>query len=304
MKNQKMRRRIQQMNKKGLTLSIIFEAESANYGEGVGNVTSLKKISRGDHEMYTYLSRQALRYNIVEQMEVNNTPLGVDGSVIQFHPEATIADYAEIDLFGYMKTVKPTKTRAAVVRLSNAVALESYNTDLEFLTNKGLFDRYKEATNDDNLKGGNIAQSEIHKSFYAYTVTIDLDKVGIDANDNIEIPLAERAERVTALLQSLKFLYRDIKGRRENLSPIFAIGGVYDYKNPFFENRLKLKENKLAVATIEGVLALDEHVQKETSVGLVKGLLANDEEIEQTLQAKSIAEFFKGLEAAVIKYYQ
>ena len=304
MKNQRMRRRIQQMNKKGLTLSIIFEAESANYGEGVGNVTSLKKISRGDHEMYTYLSRQALRYNIVEQMEVNNTPLGVDGSVIQFHPEATIADYAEIDLFGYMKTVKPTKTRAAVVRLSNAVALESYNTDLEFLTNKGLFDRYKAATNDDNLKGGNIAQSEIHKSFYAYTVTIDLDKVGIDANDNIEIPLPERAERVTALLQSLKFLYRDIKGRRENLSPIFAIGGVYDYKNPFFENRLKLKENKLAVATIEGVLALDEHVQKETSVGLVKGLLANDEEIEQTLQAKSMAEFFKELEAAVINYYQ
>lgn len=292
------------MNKKGLTLSIIFEAESANYGEGVGNVTSLKKISRGDHEMYTYLSRQALRYNIVDQMDVNNTPLGVDGSVIQFHPEATIADYAEIDLFGYMKTVKPTKTRAAVVRLSNAVALESYNTDLEFLTNKGLFDRYKAATNDDNVKGGNIAQSEIHKSFYAYTVTIDLDKVGIDANDNIEIPLAERAERVTALLQSLKFLYRDIKGRRENLSPIFAIGGVYDYKNPFFENRLKLKENKLAVTTIEGVLALDEHVQKETRVGLVKGLLANDEEIEQVLQAKSMAEFFKELEAAVINYYQ
>ncbi|MFJ7982250.1 type I-B CRISPR-associated protein Cas7/Cst2/DevR [Lysinibacillus xylanilyticus] len=293
------------MNKKGLTLSIIFEAESANYGEGVGNVTSLKKISRGDHEMYTYLSRQALRYNIVDQMEVNNTPLGVDGRVIQFHPEATIADYAEIDLFGYMKTVKPTtKTRAAVVRLSNAVALESYNTDLEFLTNKGLLDRYKAATDDDNIKGGNIAQSEIHKSFYAYTVTIDLDKVGIDANDNIEIPLAERAERVTALLQSLKFLYRDIKGRRENLSPIFAIGGVYDYKNPFFENRLKLKENKLAVATIEGVLALDEHVQKETHVGLVKGLLANDEEIEQTLQAKSMAEFFKELEAAVINYYQ
>lgn len=292
------------MNKKGLTLSIIFEAESANYGEGVGNVTSLKKISRGDHEMYTYLSRQALRYNIVDQMEVNNTPLGVDGSVIQFHPEATIADYAEIDLFGYMKTVKPTKTRAAVVRLSNAVALESYNTDLEFLTNKGLFDRYKAETNDENLKGGNIAQSEIHKSFYAYTVTIDLDKVGIDANDNIEIPLAERAERVTALLQSLKFLYRDIKGRRENLSPIFAIGGVYDYKNPFFENRLKLKENKLAVATIEGVLALDEHVQKETYVGLVRGLLANDEEIEQVLQAKSMAEFFKELEAAVINYYQ
>ncbi|WP_379971500.1 type I-B CRISPR-associated protein Cas7/Cst2/DevR [Ectobacillus sp. sgz5001026] len=293
------------MDKKGITLSAIFEAESANYGEGVGNVTSLKKISRGDHEMYTYISRQALRYNIVEQMGVNNTPLGTDKSVLQFHPEATITDYPEIDLFGYMKTVKPTRTRAAVARLSNAIALESYNTDLEFLTNKGLLDRYKaaEGKDDDNIKGGNIAQSEIHKSFYVYTLTVDLDKVGIDVNDNIEIPLAERAERVIALLQALKFLYRDIKGRRENLAPIFAIGGVYDYKNPFFENRLKLKRNTLAVSTIEGVLAQDEHVQKETHVGLVKGLLANDEEIEHTLQAKPMAEFFKELEAAVANYY-
>lgn len=292
------------MDKKGLTLSIIFEAESANYGEGVGNVTSLKKISRGDHEVYTYISRQALRYNIVEQMGINNTPLGVDGSVIQFHPEATIANYAEIDLFGYMKTVKPTKTRAAVARLSNAVALESYNTDLEFLTNKGLFDRFKAANPDDNLKGGNIAQSEIHKSFYAYTVTIDLDKVGVDVNDNIEIPLADRAQRVVSLLRSLKFLYRDIKGRRENLSPIFAIGGVYNYKNPFFENRLKLKENKLAVDTIESVLALDEHVQKETRIGLVKGLLANDEEIEQVLHTSSMADFFTEIETTVVNYYK
>lgn len=293
------------MNKKGLTLSMIFEAESANYGEGVGNVTSLKKISRGDHEMYTYISRQALRYNIVEQMGVNNTPLGTDGSVLQFHPDATIAEYAEIDLFGYMKTVKPTKTRAAVVRLSNAVALESYNTDLEFLTNKGLLDRYNATVGKgDELKGGNIAQSEIHKSFYAYTVTVDLDKVGIDSNDDIEIPLDERADRVIKLLQAIKFLYRDIKGRRENLAPIFAIGGVYNIKNPFFENRLKISENKLAVSTIENVLELDEEIKSNTKVGLVRGLLANDDEIEEKLKAIPMAEFFKILESEVLAYYK
>lgn len=292
------------MDKKGLTLTAIFEAESANYGEGVGNVMSLKKISRGDHETYTYISRQALRYNIVEQMGVNNTPLGLDGTVIQFAPEATITDYAEIDLFGYMKTAKPTKTRAAVVRLSNAIALESYNTDLEFLTNKGLFDRYKGSVNNENLKGGNIAQSEIHKSFYAYTITIDLDKIGIDINDNIEIPKEERAKRIIALLQATKFLYRDIKGRRENLAPIFAIGGVYNLKNPFFENRLKLQQNELAVATIEGVLALDSHIADNTHVGLVKGLLANDEEIEQKLHAKSMAQFYAELEQAVEAYFK
>lgn len=297
------------MKKQGLTISVIFEAESANYGEGVGNVTSLKKISRGDHEMYTYISRQALRYNIVEQMGVNHTPIGLDKTVLQFHPEATIKDYAEIDLFGYMKTGKATKTRAAVARLSNAIALESYNTDLEFLTNKGLLDRYQanhfaSGKKQEEIKGGNIAQSEIHKSFYTYTVTIDLDKVGIDQNDQIEIPVAQRAERVVALLHALKFLYRDIKGRRENLSPIFAIGGVYDYKNPFFENRLKLKENRLVLTPIEQVLALDTHIKEKTVIGLVQGLLENDAQIEQALPIQSMADFFKALEAAVENYYQ
>jgi CRISPR-associated protein Cst2 len=34
--------------KNGLTLTIIFEAESANYGEGIGNIAILKKMRRGD----------------------------------------------------------------------------------------------------------------------------------------------------------------------------------------------------------------------------------------------------------------
>ena len=30
--------------KKGLTISIIFKAQSMNYGEGIGNISELKKI--------------------------------------------------------------------------------------------------------------------------------------------------------------------------------------------------------------------------------------------------------------------
>lgn len=294
------------MEKKGLTLSMIIEAESANYGEGVGNVTSLKKISRGNHETYTYISRQALRYNIVQQMDIDNTPVGLDKSVIQFHPEAMIDQYPEIDLFGYMKTSKTTKTRSAVVRLSNAIALESYNTDLEFLTNKGLLDRYMKAEKKEGeeIKGGNIAQSEIHKSFYAYTITVDLDRIGIDENDNIEIPLHERAKRVNNLLRTIKFLYRDIKGRRENLSPVFAIGGVYPIKNPFFENRLKLDGNKLIVDLIQSVLEFDNNIKKNTHVGLVRGILENDQDIVDKLHASTMPELFEILESQVNEYYQ
>lgn len=291
------------MNRKGLTASFIFEAESGNYGEGVGNVTALKKVSRGSGESYSYISRQAIRYNIIEQMGTNNTPLDVDGSVIQFAPEATIKDYAEVDLFGYMKTKKPAKTRSAVVRLSNAISLESFNADLDFLTNKGLLDRYNEQGKD--IKdGGNIAQSEIHKSYYAYTIAIDLDKVGIDKNDNIEISNEEKTERIKNFLKTLKFLYRDIKGRRENLSPIFAIGGVYDIKNPFFENKLKVKDNKIVVETIKNVLELDESIKENTFCGLIEGIFQNDTKIKEELESCIMSDFFKKLEDKVEEYYK
>ncbi|MDK2934538.1 MAG: CRISPR-associated protein Cst2 [Clostridiales bacterium] len=290
------------MNKKGLTASFIFEAESANYGEGIGNVTSLKKVSRGTGESFTYISRQALRYNIINQMGEDTTPLALDGSVIQFAPDATIKDFPEIDLFGYMKTQKPAKSRAAVVRLSNAVSLESFNADLDFLTNKGLLDRYN-SQGGEVKDGGNIAQSEIHKSYYAYTIAIDLDKVGIDSNDDIEIEVKERASRINKLLDTIKLLYRDIKGRRENLSPIFAVGGIYNAKNPFFENKVKVINNKVVVKTIEDVLQLDNEIQNSTYVGLIEGIFSNDQEIKDKLNAISIGQFFENLKADVQSYY-
>ena len=52
------------MNSKGLTLTIIFKAQSLNYGEGIGNISELKKLTRGNGNVYTFASRQALRYDI------------------------------------------------------------------------------------------------------------------------------------------------------------------------------------------------------------------------------------------------
>ena len=298
------------MENKGLTLSIIFEAESANYGEGFGNISSLKKMSRGDGYSYSYISRQALRYNIIEQLRWNNTPVSDADKVVQFKIDASIDKYPEIDLFGYMKTGKnspngSSNTRVATVRLSNAIALENYNSDLDFLTNMALAKR-------DNLDNA-IAQSEIHKSYYAYTITIDLDRVGIDeiildkkgkdANKKlIEIEKSERAKRINDLLKILKTLYRDIRGRRENLSPIFIIGGVYNIKNPFFENRLKVEKNKLIIETIKDTLKMDEEISKNTICGLVDSIFSNTEEIKKELNPKSVAEVIEELCKKVDKY--
>lgn len=288
---------------KGLTMTFVFEAESANYGEGVGNVTSLKKISRDGGRAYTYISRQALRYNIINQMGCDNTPLDLYKDVIQFAPDATIKDYPEIDLFGYMKTIKPTRTRPAVTRLSNAIALETFNADLDFLTNKNFLDRYNEDVSK-KKNGSNISQSEIHKSYYSYTITIDLDKVGIDKNDKIEIENSEKAERVKKLLDAVKFLYRDIKGRRENLSPIFAIGGVYSIKNPFFENRVKCYNNMINIEAIKSVLNLDKEISDNTNVGLINGIFRNNDELINELNAIDMSELFDKIKGEVDAYYK
>ena len=63
------------MKREGLTITMIFLAESANYGEGIGNISSLKKMTRGNHEQYSYISRQAMRYNIVQQSNWDTTPV-------------------------------------------------------------------------------------------------------------------------------------------------------------------------------------------------------------------------------------
>ena len=290
------------MKREGLTMTMVFLAESANYGEGIGNITTLKKMTRGDFQQYTYISRQAMRYKIVQQLKWDTTPVDGKSGVVQFAPSATIVDYPEIDLFGYMKTISKeddkkgkggASTRSAVARLSNAIALEPYQSELEFLTNMGMARRQ-------NLENG-IAQSEIQRSYYAYTVSVDLERVGVDGD--IEIDGKEKAERVKMLLDALHYLYRDIRGRRENLSPLFIIGGRYARKNPFFENRIRVEENRINTDTLVELLQEDSEIEKETYTGITTGIFDNDEEVKEKLHAKTVGAVFDHLKEEVDAYY-
>lgn len=180
---------------------------------------------------------------------------------------------------------KSATTRNAVVRLSNAIALEEFNADYDYLTNMGLAKRIEE--------NNAIVQNEIQKSYYAYTITIDLDKVGIDRE--IEISEEEKKARVEALLKTIEYLYRDIRGRRENLAPIFAIGGIYDRKNPYFENRIQLSKNKLNVEMLQEIIESDEDAKNNTIVGYLSNTFKNDAEVKEQLGAMKINEFFDNI---------
>ena len=205
-------------------------------------------------------------------------------------------------MFSFLQKGDNSKNRSAIVRLSNAVSLETFKGDLEFLTNKGLVDRI-----DRNEKVfPNIAQAEIHKSYYKYTVTIDLDKIGIDELDEIEIEKEEKARRVNKLLDTISLLYRDIRGRREDLKPLFIISGVYDIKNPFFENVVDVRNNKILVEKLTS--GIYDFIENDTAAGIVKEQFENDTELETELAKKNIKvlnvpEFFKQLKNKIGEYY-
>lgn len=303
------------MNKKsGLTITMIFNAESLNYGEGIGNISELKKLSRGNGKVYTFASRQALRYDIAR---LGNKMFGwnlevVDKSkgTVQFKDECTIKDSEEMDLFGYMKTSKKSNDKAggssirsAAVRLSNAISLEDYKSDMDFLNNKGLADRINEFPN--------LANVEQHLSYYTYTVTIDLEKIGKDGE--IELDNEVKMKRVIELLEILKVLNREIRGREENLSPLFVIGGVYNLNSPYFLGRIELKnvKQKFAINTniLEDTMKLkigENEISQDTNIGIVKDIFENEKEIEEKFANKvsNIQDFFEKLEDSVKQYYK
>ena len=299
--------------KKGLTFTIIAQAQSLNYGEGIGNIAELKKLTRADGNVYTFASRQCLRYDIVRlAAELFNWNLQVvdkSKGTIQFKDNMTIEDSQEMDLFGYMKTAKKddkdkggSATREAVVRLSNAISLEAYRSDMDFLNNKGLADRINEHPN--------LANVEQHLSYYTYTVTIDLSKIGVDGEINLSNE--EKCNRVTQLLEIIKILNRNIRGRQENLSPLFVVGGIYDIANPFFLGRVKIEGDKngykVSSNTIKEVINstfLGKELKESTYVGMVEGAFTNKDEFKDILGENllTVDKFFGELTMGVKEYY-
>lgn len=291
------------MENKGLTLSIIFEADSANYGEGYGNVSALKRISRADGNSYTYISRQALIFSLKNNLGWLDTETAPQGKVAQYTWDSNIKESPEIDLFGYMKTKgSDSKIRAAVVRFSNAISLENYSGDMEFGTNLSLANRTPDK------KGLLPYNAEIHKSYYAYTVTVDLDLVGVDKNDGINLQkdnIQECKDRIIKLLEGIEFLHREIKADSKNMNPIFAIGGIYNIKNPFFANRLELSEyKKLNISLIKEILdSINSKNMGKTYIGCLLEKFSNGNEIKGELKSESIVNFFNKLREEVNNYY-
>ena len=172
--------------KGAITLTIVFEGMNLNRDEGVGgNIQTLKKLHRGDGYVHTFMSRQALRYAItkklIEEFGWKETPVtrrGERQKTNQFDmSEASIIEYEELDLFGYMYTIKGENAfvRTSVCKLTPAISLEKFSFDQSFNANHEMV---KRAVKYGEEGIPNPWQTEDHFSFYKYSFVIDLDKLG------------------------------------------------------------------------------------------------------------------------------
>jgi CRISPR-associated protein Cst2 len=321
-----------------LTLTIITQkATSLNYGENIGNVSILKKLSLGDNSQITYVSDKALKYDIrrkgkeekgwrlldekVQELvmrSLKNKKLDVDD-----FGKALLQTYEEFDFFGglltNLKGVESKKVelsygdsvkRIAPVKLTYAFSITKFQGDMDFMNNIDAYNRYIKYI--EQKEAQVITQSEQHTAHYYYTIAIDLDRIGVwepEIGTEEVISAEERAKRIKDLLDIIRTLSRQIRGRYENLSPIFVIGGIYKVKNPFFMGCVSAKE------TEDGKLLLDinrlldckgiipEEQRDNTLCGLLSGFFANEQELREKLNCQSVGEVFEELKKKVEEIY-
>lgn len=305
----KMRERKRKMRKnRSLTITVIANM-SANYGESLGNVSTVQKISR-EGKNFAIRTKESLKNAIMrESSMIDDIQVVSNGATQKMVSEELNVSNCRALEGGYMNT-KVGKDGLTYVRkssfyLTDAVSTEAFVIDSRFHNNLYLASTYAKQNNlnlQNNAKESGLMpyNYEYDKSLKIYSFTVDLEMVGKDENFNMEAPKEEKADRVIALLEAIENLNLVVKGSLDNSEPIFVVGGLSDRVTHQFENRIRVKSGRLHITK-----DLKDKINDGYSCGLLEGdNLENELEIIKELSPLSITEFFKNLKNDVKKYYE
>ena len=297
------------MKNKALTLTVIANMTS-NYGESLGNISSVQKVFRGGKE-YATRSRESLKNAIcVQSGFYDDLQTKVDSEkekkVTQklVNEEINASNCRALE-GGYMftKSKGATYIRNSSFYLTDAVATEPFINDARFHNNLYLATNYAKAHGlnvQNNAKDCGLMpyQYEYDKSSKIYSLTIDLEKIGKDENFGAEADNAEKCERVIALINAVENLSLVVKGNLDNAEPIFVVGGLSPRKTHIFENAVSVSGKRLIIEPIKEKLA-----QGYSCALMRNGELSNEDEIVRELNPVSMTEFFENLRGQVKEYF-
>ncbi|RLF61118.1 MAG: type I-B CRISPR-associated protein Cas7/Cst2/DevR [Thermoplasmata archaeon] len=263
-------------NVKYITMDIVFYGNSLNYDWGGGtNYQELKKVTKWDGRQYVLVSRYALRYSILHwanrlfpdkwKLAGPEELIYERGEVARLRDKNELSEtkyerlqykeflikmfenFPEFDLFGFMVAKGGSReaalTRVSPVKISHAISLTPTNLDAHTMAN---LDMVKRAGG----KGSNPVTIEEKPDFYVYNLTVDVGRIGRylksehgdEEIGDITIDENIAKNRIVQLIETVLNLKRDIKGRREDLSPWLVVLGIYkDGRYETFLDRIRLE---------------------------------------------------------------
>jgi CRISPR-associated protein Cst2 len=292
------------MNKKAVTLTVVANMTS-NYGEGLGNISSVQKVFKNG-KSYATRSRESLKNAIMVQSGMyDDLKTSVDKATQKFVSEELNATNCRALEGGYMNTTGNTYIRKSSFYLTDAIACDDFVNETRFHNNLYLASNFAK-NNGFNLQvdagkcGLMPYQYEYDKTMKIYSITIDLDMIGKDENfDTPEPDSKEKVDRVIAILDAVENLNLVVKGNLDNAEPLFVVGGLVNRKTHYFENVVKVKEDKLLITE-----DLKDRIAKDCNVALLEGgNFKNEAEIKNTLTPISVAKFFEDLRKQINSYY-
>lgn len=290
------------MKNTALTLTVIANMTS-NYGEGLGNISSVQKVYRGGKE-YATRSRESLKNAICVQAGLyDDLQTSVDGAMQKLVTKDINAATCKALEGGYMSTKDVTYIRNSSFYLTDAVSVEPFISDARFHNNLYLATNFAKANglnvqNDSKDCGLMPYQYEYDKSIKIYSITIDLEKVGVDQNFDAEASNEEKCSRVFSIIDAVENLSLVVKGNLDNAEPIFIAGGLSPRKTHMFENAVRVVGKNLVVEPIK------EKLEMGFSCGLMRnGQLGNEDEIVRELNPTTVPKFFNQLREDVKAYF-
>ncbi|SER80193.1 type I-B CRISPR-associated protein Cas7/Cst2/DevR [Lachnobacterium bovis] len=287
-----------------ITITIISNMTS-NYSEGLGNISTVQKVFKNG-KTYAIRSKESLKNSIMVQSGFyDDLKVDVDGATQKDVSEEKNATNCRALEGGYMNTKNDTVIRNSSFYVTDAVACAEYVNETRFHNNLYMAQTYAKA-NDLNLQteaskcGLMPYQYEYDKSLKQYSFTVDLDMIGTDANyEGQEASAEEKADRVISLLEAIENLSLVVKGNLDNAEPIFAVGGISNRATHYFENVVKVQNNRLVITD-----SLKERLSGNFKVGFQDGSsIENADEIRESLKPESIGKMFKEIKDDVRKFY-
>lgn len=286
-----------------ISLTIVANMTS-NYGEGLGNISSIQKVFRSG-KTYAIRSRESLKNAIMTQSGMYDDLKTVVAKKVNqkvADKDLNVANCRALE-GGYMNTDGDTVKRNSSFYLTDAVSCNPYIIETRFHNNLAMAENFAKDNNinlqKESSKCGLMPyQYEYEKDLKIYSITIDLDKIGKDENFDTECDNDEKYLRVEAILDSVEHLSLLVKGNLDNAEPLFVIGGIVKPKTHYFENVVKVRDNKLIISD-------DLKKKKPNNCAVLKSeVFENQAQIIDELGAISVSEFFENLKAEVKKNWE